>query len=104
MPTRRAFLTMLAGVLFLSLWSSIGSEEDSTLPDFDEANVPLEPYGDLDMAAWRPDPEQFFGQPTPEAMGEAAARGAEMLRRNPALANIAVRYRRSALEDSRVEE
>jgi hypothetical protein len=40
MLTRRAFLAMLASVPFLSRWNSIGTEEDSTLGDFDEAGAP----------------------------------------------------------------
>jgi len=54
MLTRRYFLALLASFPFLSHRNSIGTEEDSMLPDFDPANAPLEPYGDLDMAAWRP--------------------------------------------------
>ena len=55
MLTRRYFLALLPSVFFLpGQKPAIGTEEDSALGDFDEANAPLEPYGDLDMAAWRP--------------------------------------------------
>jgi hypothetical protein len=64
MPTRRTFIALLASVPFLSRRNLIGTEEASILPDFDPANAPLEPYGDLDMAAWRPIDlmPQFGGQ------------------------------------------
>jgi hypothetical protein len=64
MPTRRAFLAMLASVPFLSRRNSISTEEDSRLPHFDPTNAPPEPYGDLDLAAWRPIDlmPQFGGQ------------------------------------------
>ena len=57
MLSRRSFLVLLPSIFILrpeAPRTAIGTEEDSLLGDFDEANAPLEPYGDLDMAAWRP--------------------------------------------------